>query len=213
MTVIDLSHVIEPGMPVYPGTQGPVFEAVSTIAQDHFAEKRLTMFTHIGTHMDAPAHILPDAPTLDQLPVDRFVGRAVVVDARGNMPGRELSLSLFTGQKERLEGAEFILLRTGWEALWGKNAYFGGYPSLSEEAATWLAGRGLKGLGADFISFDSGATLRNHRILLAAPMVLVENVTNLGALDAISDGFTFACLPLPLAGADGSPVRAVAVAD
>ncbi|MGE4297355.1 MAG: cyclase family protein [Desulfovibrionaceae bacterium] len=211
MTIIDLSHPITPGMPVYPGTQGPVFEEAATIGQDHFAEQRLSLATHTGTHVDAPAHILPGGHTLDLLPAGLFVGSAVVVDVSGVAPGAAIPLPLLLDHAARLHGLDFVLLRTGWERHWGADAYFADYPVLSEDAARWLAARGFKGLGVDAVSFDPVASLRNHSILLAAPMVLVENLANLAILPDMP--FTFSCLPLPLAGADGSPVRAVALLD
>ena len=68
MRAIDLTHTIAPGMPVYPGTEPPVLSPGSTYARDGFRETRLTLFSHTGTHMDAPAHLFPDRTALDALP-------------------------------------------------------------------------------------------------------------------------------------------------
>ena len=88
MRFIDLTHVIKPGMTVFPGTEPPVFEVGSSIAADGFEEKRITLFSHTGTHMDAPAHILAGARRLDEFPIETFGGRACVVDVSGFEGGK-----------------------------------------------------------------------------------------------------------------------------
>ena len=78
--IIDLTHTITPEMPVYPGTVPPVLESAGTLANRGWRETRLAISSHSGTHMDAPAHILADGSTLDQLPPSQFYGRAVALD-------------------------------------------------------------------------------------------------------------------------------------
>ncbi len=80
MKFIDLTHVVKPGMTVFPGTEPPVFEVGSSIETDGFEEKKITMFSHTGTHMDAPAHIISGARRLDEFPIEKFAGKACVVD-------------------------------------------------------------------------------------------------------------------------------------
>ena len=78
MNVIDLSHTVSPDITVYPGTEPPRFEVPRTIEQDGFTEKIITMYSHAGTHVDAPGHIIAGGMTLDEMPVERFIeiGRA-----------------------------------------------------------------------------------------------------------------------------------------
>ena len=106
-----------------------------------------------------------------------------------------------------------MLLHSGWERYWGEAEYFGAYPVLSPDAARWLSGFKLKGVGVDMVSLDEvdSTALVVHRALLAKNMILVENLANLGAL--VGKEFIFSCLPLKIAAADGSPVRAVAILD
>ncbi len=209
-TVIDLTHVLRPGMPVYPGTEPPEFLVPCTIAVDGFTEKKLTLYSHTGTHMDAPAHILEGAPTLDRLPAARFVGSAVVLDL-SHLGKPEISLADLAPFAPRIAGKEFLILHTGWSDLWGDPAYFEGYPVLSMEAAQWIATLGLKGLGVDMISIDGPDTTEFpvHRIILGAGMVAVENLTALRQVG--EEALTFCCFPLKIEQADGSPVRAIAL--
>lgn len=207
MPILDLTHTIHEAMPVYPGTEQPRLSVGTTIDRDGFAEKLLTMFSHTGTHMDAPAHLLAGGRGLDGYPVDQFLGPAVVVDARGT---REVPLSMLLPHAPRIRQAEFVLLLTGWAAVWGRPEYFDGFPVLTVEAAQWLAGQGLKGVGVDAISVDPVGTQDYpvHKVLLGAGLVLIENLTGLDQLP--QEPFAFTCLPLKLRDADGSPVRAVA---
>lgn len=84
LTVLDLTHTIAEGMPVYPGTEPPTLQQANTIEKDGFAEKRICMYSHTGTHIDAPAHMLGGAPSLDQLGAGQFVGTAMVIDVAGD---------------------------------------------------------------------------------------------------------------------------------
>jgi arylformamidase len=209
MNIIDLSHTISPGMPVYPGDDPPVFTNRAAIDEDGFAEKGITLGSHVGTHIDAPAHIIPYAPTLDRMPIDRFAGQGSVIDLTG-MKNPEIDTSFLRSYESLFKTSEFILLHTGWHRFWGQDNYLRGYPILSIEAALWVRSFGLKGIGVDAISVDEieAIDLPIHKILLER-MLIIENLTNLDKLP--KTGFIFSCLPLKLENADASPVRAAAI--
>lgn len=214
MQHIDLTHEIAPDMPVYPGTDPPVFEIGSSIEKDGFLEKKLTLFSHTGTHMDAPAHIIPDGRALDRYPVSHFAGQACVIDVC-NSAMDHISVDLLAASADRIRMAQFVLLRSGWDRHWGTPGYFSGYPVLSPEAARWLTREPahLKGIRVDMISVDpvDAADLEIHKILLGAGLVLIENLAN---LDSLPDTlFDFSCYPLRIKRADGAPVRAVAIVE
>lgn len=84
MTVIDLTHTIREDMPVYPGTEQPRLTTACTVSQCGYRETLLHMYSHTGTHMDAPAHMIDGALTLDGCGADRFVGRGFVLDCRSS---------------------------------------------------------------------------------------------------------------------------------
>lgn len=209
--IIDLTHLITPDMPVYPGTEGPRFTPANTYERDGFKETLLSMYTHTGTHMDPPAHLFAGRTTLDQFPADQFCGRALVVDCTHLPEGGKVPLSCITRYGALADEAEFILLRFGWDERWGTPAYFGDYPTLSDEAVEWIIHQRKKGVGLDVIGIDpiADSNLTIHKKLFAhSEMVVIENLCNLGL---IGDGLCwFAALPLKHADADGSPVRAIA---
>lgn len=208
MPIIDLSHPITPAMPVYPGDPAPCVSPVTSIADTGYVTRQLTLGSHTGTHMDAPAHMIEGGQTLDAFPVDRFSGPALVL-AVTCAPGDTISPAVLRPHATAIARSDFLLLNTGWHHRWGQADYFEDYPTLTPEAACWLAVLGLKGLGVDTPSVDAATShyYRVHRALLGAGMVLIENLTN---LDGLPYRVTFAAFPLAISDADGSPVRAVA---
>lgn len=208
MPVIDLTHTISVDMPVYPGTEPPQMVTACTLEKDRFVELKVTLYSHTGTHMDAPAHIFAEGKTVDSFPVSAFTGPAAVLDVSRSKT--IISLKDLNPFAPLLEKAEFVLLYTGWSAYWNQEAYFSGFPVLAADAAQWLAGFNLKGLGVDAISVDDVGTtdFPVHKIFLAKNTVIIENLTNLQPLTGTL--VQFSCFPLKIRQGDGSPVRAVA---
>ncbi len=210
MKIIDLTHYIYPEMPVYPGTEPPSFSTPCTIEKNGFTETKIALYSHTGTHIDAPAHIIPEAKTLDQLNIDHYFGQTCMLDLTSVKEGT-IDIADLKPYEDLMGQNDFVLLHTGWSQFWNKTGYFEGYPLLSTEAATWLSQFRLKGLGIDMISIDREGTsdFPIHRIFLEQNVVIIENLTNLQELPRA--GFSFSCLPLKFENADGSPVRAIAI--
>jgi arylformamidase len=212
--VIDLSRTISEDMPVYPGTERPVIINPCTIDGCGFAEKKITLYSHTGTHMDAPSHMLKGAPCLEDLGLGHFIGSGTAVDlSRNAFETRNIELNDLLPFKDIIRKKQFILLHSGWGKYWGKDEYFKGYPVLTSESAIWLAGFNIKGIGIDMISIDAPDTLdmHIHKTFLDKNIVIIENLSNMAALSG--RGFTFCCFPLKLNNSDGSPVRAAAIVD
>ena len=206
MKVYDLTHTIKNDMPVYPGTEQPKLTTACTIEAAGYRETLLHMFSHTGTHMDAPAHMLLDGAALDSYGADKFTGTAVVVDCRGH---ESISLPLLQGYD--LNRVDFVLFCTGWDKKWGSPDYYAGFPCLTADAAAYLAALPLKGVGEDSISLDpcDSVDFPNHITLLGADFVNTENLTGLDAL--IGRRFTFVTLPLKFENSDGCSCRAIAM--
>jgi len=212
MNTIDLSHTIKNGMPVFPGTEAPNIEDVFTHEEHGFWEHRLTLFSHVGTHIDAPAHMIAGAATLDQMSTDRFVGPGVCIDCtHRNSADPQITIDDLLPYESEISESDFVILNTGWYQNWGKNEYFTNYPAPTPETARWLVDFELKGVGVDVISIDSAeiSGFEVHNILLEQNTLAIENLNALYLLPA--EGFLFSCLPLKYDYADGSPVRAIAI--
>ncbi len=208
MKIIDLSHRIEVGMPVYPGTAPPELTRPFELDKDGFAETKISVLSHTGTHMDAPAHIIAGGITLDRMPVSAFYGRAICIES---VSGRqEITKEDLMAFESGIQAADFVFFRTGWSRLWGQTGYFEGYPALTAEAAVYLNDFTLKGVGFDTISADAPQAhdFTIHKIILGKNRIIIENLTHLDQLPPVL--FSTACFPLHFSNSDGSPVRAVA---
>ncbi len=216
MRLIDLSVPVATGMPVYPGDPRVAIAPALSAAADGVNVLHLDMGSQSGTHVDAPFHIDDALPTLDELPLERFWGRAVVVDARGAEPRTPLGPSLFERSlsQSRPRAGDIVLVATGWSRHWGGEDYLA-HPYLTREAAELLVAAGIRTVGIDALSVDPTPAddFPAHRILCGAHAVIAENLTGLDPLlDAQTAGepIEVSLLPLRLPAADGAPVRAVA---
>ena len=203
--IVDLTHTLKKEITVYPGTDPPTFEQANTIDRDGFAELNMTMFTHTGTHIDAPSHIIPNAKSLSDFTIDKFIGNAIVVDCSEE---KSISLEFLNLLEKEIKQIDFILFYTGWQEKWNTPNYFDEFPTLTQEAVEWLLKFKLKALGFDTISVDkiTDANLPNHHLLLQREILIIENMTNLDKL--IGNSFELNCIPLKIDNSDGSPVRA-----
>ncbi|WP_321170119.1 cyclase family protein [Halobaculum magnesiiphilum] len=226
MDPMDLTRPIEPGMPVYPGDPGVSADASATMDSDGYRVTHLSFTTHVGTHIDAPAHMEPEGATLDEYGIADFRFDARLVDLAGG--GRDSADDPVLDAREAIEPAmlpdgddldadiDMLVLRTGWGAYWGDERYFD-HPYLSPEAARHIADLDCA-VGLDTINPDPTPTERAgeanaepegvpaHHELLGAGTFIVENL-DLSA--DLPERFTLRAYPLRV-DADGAPVRAVA---
>ena len=208
MRIVDLSHFIADNMPAYPGTASAGIVNYRTVPADGYAEKQLHLHTHTGTHVDSPAHLISAGITLDLLPPEKFMGKALLLNCSGL---KVIDLQFLKSYQDRISKCEFVILATGWSEYWGHEKYFRDFPLLTPEAAQLLSAFNLKGVGVDSSSVDAvdSEAFPIHKILLSKNILIIENLTDLNRLK--TDEFTFYCFPLKIKQADGSPVRAVGI--
>jgi kynurenine formamidase len=210
--IIDLTHKISGEMPYYPGTPKPSAEKFCTIEKEGYTELELIITTHTGTHIDAPAHIIPSGETLDQKKIEDFTGIAAVLDCTGSdkLTGGNISFKSLKEFLDKHPGIDFLVLKTGWQYKWGNPDYFKEFPVLTEEGAELIIERNIRCVCMDAISADKveDAHLPVHKKLLGNGVMIAENLTN---LDLLPDGkFELYLIPLLISEADGSPLRAFA---
>ena len=215
--IIDLTFPIHEGMQTFPVHWHPMVEItqLGRLGIEGRESRKLLLGTHTGTHVDAPRHFIAGGATVDELPLDIFVGPARVLDFSYAKPLQEIQLAEF--QRELGDARpERVLLRFDWSVHWGTNAYYADQPFISEEAARWLVERGVRLVGMDTPQADSPKNGRGsgrdspvHKIFLGANVIKLEYLTNLKELR--SRDVELIALPLRILGGDGSPVRCVAV--
>ena len=208
MKLIDLTHTIVPDMFQWLGDSQPLnIHRHSIHGPDSHMSSSLEFGCHVGTHIDAPLPFLAGEPGVDRLPVDRFMGKGVVIRAGDGETPRALGPEVCGGVD--LGGLDFVLFDTGWDRHWGTERYYREWSYLTPELAELLAGAGLKGVGLDTPSLDPFGGRHAHDICAPVGMINIENLANLAALPR--EGFTLLVLPLKLEGTEASPVRAVAL--
>jgi kynurenine formamidase len=214
MRIVDLSLPIRTGMPVYPGDPEVTVAPAATLEADGVNVLSLHAGSHTGTHVDAPFHVRADGARLDELDLGLFHGPVVLAELRGRPPRSPIGWADLAGCAAALRPGAVLVLHTGWSEHFGSPEYLA-HPWLTEDAARRVAAAGVRAVAVDALSPDPTPahgppeTLPAHQALLGAGGVIVENLTNLVALVALVDP-VICFLPLPLAGADGAPVRAVA---
>ena len=178
MRVVDLTHTICADMPVFPGDDAPQLAQAGSYEMDGYRATMLRMSTHVGTHMDAPAHIFADGTTIDALPASHFVGKAVVVDCRDVCEGGAITMEQVRACGQAVEQADFLLFNSGRDARWGTPEYFGDYPCIDDDVLDFVIEREFKGVGFDVMGIDPiwDESLPRHKKLLAGrDVVNIEN--------------------------------------
>lgn len=212
MKVIDLSHTIKENMPVYPGTEQPELLIVNTCENDGFKETKISMYSHVGTHIDAPAHIYSDGITLDAFPTDQFIGKALVIDCRNISSEENITIEYLTKYGDKIHCADFLLFNTGWDKKWGTTEYFSSYPCIDEEVLELIIKKNYKGIGFDTFSpdpLDHDQIKRHKKLFKAKDIINIENLCNLEKCG--NELFTIAALPIKTVKSDGAPARVVAI--
>ncbi len=210
--LVDLSHPLVDGQVSYPNDPEIRITPHRTMASHGVNVSRITMGTHQGTHLDAPFHFFADGAALDQIPLERFYGPARLVDLApgGHLePRTPITADMLQQHAGTFEAGGKVIYRTGWSRTFGRPEYFTDLPSLTLEAARWIAGRRIGLLGMDTPTPSKIAGRECHYALLekGVEIVIVEGLTNLSRLP---ERFTLIAFPLNFKGRDGSPVRAVA---
>ena len=204
MPFIDISLPIREGMIVYEGDPDiTVSSALSLERGDPANVSSLRLGSHTGTHMDAPLHFISGGLGIDTLPLDLLIGPALVaeVDATRLIEPSHL-------EKLPLADHQRLLLKTRNSGLWDRASFSRDYVALSLASAKLLIERGVKLVGVDYLSIEAfGADGHPvHKTLLGAGMVILEGLD----FRRVTPGtYELYCLPLRIAGGDGSPCRAV----
>jgi arylformamidase len=208
MRLIDLSHPLRDGLPGFPNDPQLRVEPYLTIQRASCNVSRISMGSHQGTHVDAMYHFLPDGKKIDEMPLSWFYGPARMIKIPKE-PREEITMADLAKHQAMLRPASRIILNTGWYRRFGTTEFFEDFPSMTQEAAKYLASRKLRMIGMDMPTPGRDYYEIHHTLLAKeVEMVIVESLNN---LDELPDTFTFMGFPIHFAGIDGSPIRAVAL--
>ena len=206
--IYDISVPVRSGGLVYPGNPEIEIELQQAVAKGAGANVSSIRFgSHTGTHADAARHFFDDGQTVDQIPLERLIGPALLLsfsDEVRAIGADELRAHPFRGHKR-------ILLRTHNSALLSRRGFVKEYTYLAADGAEYLVEQGVELVGIDYLSieqFHSGHH-KTHLTLLERSVVILEGL-DFSEVDA--GEYQLICLPLRLEGCDGAPARAVLIA-
>lgn len=219
--VIDLTHSLSGDIPSWDGRPG--FEL--SIAGDYkdgtppdtFRTQKIKCSAGIGTHMDAPTHVVPGGRTIDQLTPEELVVDCIVIDVSREANESYMimpeAIEQFEKEHGRIAPRSLVIFYTGWDKRWEtpekyRNGHM--FPSVDARTAEMLLERSIAGLGIDTLSSDRGdAGFPVHRAILGADKYLVENIANAGLLPPT--GAKAFVLPMKIEGATEAPIRLIAL--
>jgi len=206
--IYDISVPIRSGGIVYPGNPEIDITLQQAVAKGAGANVSAIRFgSHTGTHADASRHFFDDGQPVDQIPLDRLIGPALLV----SFPDDVRAVGAAELKAHDLKGRKRILLRTRNSALLSQKQFAPDYTYLAPDGAEYLVDKGIELVGIDYLSieqFHSGHH-RTHRTLLAKSVVILEGLD----LSVPPPGeYQLICLPLRIEGCDGAPARAVLIA-
>ena len=210
MQIFDVSRALSNDLAPWPGDTPFHFELKWKMAEGATVNVgAVEMGVHNGTHADAPFHFEPGADTIERMPLEIYLGDAVVVDLTKQFETdrkRQITIADIESCSDALELAPRLLLKTN---VWKDTKIFPDWiPVIASDVPEWLRKRKVKLLGLDLPSVDSidAKKLVNHYALGSARIVIVESLD----LSQIEPGtYHFSALPLRISGGDAGPVRAI----
>lgn len=210
---VDLSHCLTEELSRISLLPPPTFRRVTSLPKDHANVTEINMVAHVGTHLDAPCHFVIDAPSAEQVPLERLCGRGVVVRIDVE-PLAEIMVEHLKNAPPGIQRGDIVIISTGW-AKHINTPLYEDHPALSTDAAEWLVGMDVKLVAVDFSTPDLTVHKRPpdftwpvHQILLANGVLIAEHMTNLDSLENSAVEAMF--LGLNIRGSDGMPARIAA---
>ena len=177
------------------------------------------------THIDAPKHFSDHSgPSVDEIPLEKLIGEAVIIDMTHKKPKETVTAEDLESSGVEVKEGDIVIIRTGWtDRAWGTKEFWVKMIGMSSDAGDWLLSKGIKALATDFrmdlppldICEKCGAMVprpnqdENRGKFFERGIMMIEWCTNLGAIK--KRRVDFICLPLKFEGADGSPVRVIAI--
>lgn len=209
MKVIDLTHSYEDTMPLMDGISRPRFRDIAQVEQDGYSMSEYTFINHSGTHIDAPAHQIAGGATLDEIPLDRLVTEAFVVDLRAHAPG-PVSVGDLGDRLAKVRRNDIVLFCSGNSDNWGSDRYWHGWSYPDAVATAALIEVGVSGVGFDGPSADpvESQTYDLHRLWLSSGRFILENLADLHHLP---ERCRIIVAPLKVRAANGGPARVLAL--
>lgn len=186
---------------------------VKKAAEHGWNATNLQIYSHAGTHVDAPYHFEVSDMRIDEIPVERFISTAHVLTVEVTHPGQLITENDFSRLEGRIKEGDSIIIKTGWHKFLGSSIYRSGMPRISEAAANWMVEKRVNMLAVEPPSIADVNNLPEvtliHQILLGGNIIIIEGICN---TDALTDTLVkLIALPLKISKGDGAPARVIAI--
>jgi arylformamidase len=215
MRLIDLSQPLYDGAPNCPAHPPVKSEIIADHPKDGWRVEMLTLASHTGSHVDAPYHKLANGANLDQIPLERFMGEAVIADFRDSKPDRAITAPMLAAALAMPLEDRIVLVATGWGRKRAKtDEWLHHPPFLAPDGAQWLVGRNIRAVGIDHYSIAGPrdpVNSQTHTILLSANVWIVEELSFPEEIFRVPQPFEFMSLPINFRGFTGAFCRPVAL--
>lgn len=212
-SIIDLSYPLGERTPIYPSSIGFSISDRSNIERDGKKTSKIILNTHIGTHIDAPAHVLLNAQTIDKIPLKKMMGKALILKLKKEGFQKDVyGLKDLDEETEYINQVDILIIKVGnSKTAMSRERLFSKYPVPDSSVLKWIINHKIKCLGTDAISIDktNSKTMENHKTLLRRKILLVEGLFNLEKIDC--DIFYFMAIPINIKNGDGAPCRAFSI--
>jgi kynurenine formamidase len=201
--LIDLTHAFTDDMPVYPGDDCSKLYQSDFIKENGVSDHKIESGMHVGTHIDAPLHMVEGGAVICEFPVDKFQGRGILIDARA---AHLIDVDIL--DEYDIQEGDIVLVWTDWSKKFRSDHYYKDWPHMSVEFAKALVHKKIALIGMDTPSPDPECDdFPAHKTFLPNNVLIIENMTNLNALEGKS--FKIHAYPMKYE-ADAAPVRVVA---
>lgn len=205
--IIDLTRTLAPDQ------EGVGFEQSRTVEEDGWNARTLHLYSHTGTHMDAPHHFGVSEESIEEFVPSRLMGKTWIARL-GNVESQQLLMpSDLGGIADKIKAGENLILQTGWSKKESYRTFRDELPRISKELAHWIVEKGINILGVEPPSVADVNNLEEvteiHHILMKGDVIIVEGLVNLDQIQ--SEMVYLIALPLKLENGDGSPIRAIAL--
>ncbi len=202
MKYIDLTHCFNNSMPVYPGDSIATLKSIDALKVYGISNHIIHSNLHVGTHIDAPGHMIPEGKKICDFPISTFIGKGKLVDACGR---KIIDVDLLADVS--LQKNDILLIYTGRDALFHESIYYTDHPEFTVQFAQSLIDIGIAMVGMDMPSPDFSPFFI-HKMLMNKDILIIENLTNLHSLLNCKH-FNIIALPMNIE-ADGSFARVIA---
>jgi len=206
MKITDLSLTYQEGM------RGVTFEVAKTKSKDGWNARTLHLYSHAGTHMDAPFHFGVNDQTIEEFEVSRFVCDSWVIPIEV-CSRQKIKLEDLGKYVELIEPGDGVILQTGWSKYVNETKYREELPGIHESLALWFVKKKINLLAVEPPSIadvmDLEEVTKIHEILLGGDIIIVEGLTNVESLSR--EKVRLIALPLKVKDGDGAPARVIAM--